>query len=338
MFAAERGHIHHRLLDRGLSHPQAVMVLHLVSLAAVCIGCVSLLFEDWATLGGLALLIPLYWGLLQLAGSMRTNEMMTALRTKRDFDRTARRYRSTFEDMQLEFHHVKNFSQWWEGVCRAAHRLEFINVNLRLPGADGSDSAVDCERELRWNTDCPKLPLCNSVRASIPVLITDADGPTATISVQIAAPHSLESAGQRLALFSRLITEYSIAKVRKLEAESRRLRQLRSTKNSGAQVNLSDLTLLDTSEFARLRVAVVHDFLYTYAGAERVLEQIINIVPHCDLYAVFDFLSDGERKFLQQKRATTTFIQKLPLARKFYRYYLPFMPLAIEQLNLSNYD
>ncbi len=124
------------------------------------------------TLGGLALLIPLYWGLLQLAGSMRTNEMMTALRTKRDFDRTARRYRSTFEDMQLEFHHVKNFSQWWEGVCRAAHRLEFINVTLKLPAAENLSTTNESEREreFTWTTDCPNC------RFVIPSSIHTGDG------------------------------------------------------------------------------------------------------------------------------------------------------------------
>ncbi|WP_206997188.1 glycosyltransferase family 4 protein [Trinickia mobilis] len=85
-----------------------------------------------------------------------------------------------------------------------------------------------------------------------------------------------------------------------------------------------------------LRVAIVHDWLVTYAGAERVLEQIIACYPDADVFSLVDFLDD--RSFLRGKRAQTSFIQKLPMARNKYRSYLPLMPLAIEQLDVSAYD
>jgi len=87
-----------------------------------------------------------------------------------------------------------------------------------------------------------------------------------------------------------------------------------------------------------MRVAVVHDWLVTYAGAERVLESILRLYPDADLFSVCDFLPEGERGFLDGRIPQTTFIQKLPGARKRYRNYLPLMPLAIEQLDLSGYD
>ncbi|WP_287471012.1 glycosyltransferase family 4 protein [Thauera sp.] len=87
-----------------------------------------------------------------------------------------------------------------------------------------------------------------------------------------------------------------------------------------------------------MKVAIVHDWLVGYAGAERVLEQLIFIFPDADLYTICDFLPDEERFFLQGKRPSTSFIQKLPKARSHYRSYLPLMPLAIEQFDLSGYD
>ncbi|MDR3101532.1 MAG: glycosyltransferase family 4 protein [Paraburkholderia sp.] len=86
------------------------------------------------------------------------------------------------------------------------------------------------------------------------------------------------------------------------------------------------------------RVAIVHDWLVTYAGAERVLEQIIDCFPDADLFSVVDFVEEKDRKFLRGKRATTSFIQRLPKASTKYRAYLPLMPLAIEQLDVSGYD
>lgn len=87
-----------------------------------------------------------------------------------------------------------------------------------------------------------------------------------------------------------------------------------------------------------MKVAVVCDWLVVYAGAEKVLEQILNIYPEADLFALVDFLDKDKRDFIQNKKVTTTFIQKLLKAKTKYRNYLPLMPLAIEQLDLSKYD
>jgi glycosyltransferase involved in cell wall biosynthesis len=90
--------------------------------------------------------------------------------------------------------------------------------------------------------------------------------------------------------------------------------------------------------FADARVAIVHDWLTVYAGAERVLEQMLHVLPQANLYSLVDFLPEGQRNFIQNKPVTTSFLQGLPLAKKHYRNYLPLMPLAIEQFDLSGYD
>ena len=86
------------------------------------------------------------------------------------------------------------------------------------------------------------------------------------------------------------------------------------------------------------RVAIVCDWLVSYAGSERVLEKMLEVFPRADLFCVVDFIPETERRFLQYKNTKTTFIQKIPAARKYYRSYLPLMPLAIEQLDVSAYD
>ena len=86
------------------------------------------------------------------------------------------------------------------------------------------------------------------------------------------------------------------------------------------------------------RVALVHEWLVAYAGSEHVLREILALFPDADLFAVVDFLSDEDRTKLSGKRAKTTFIQHLPFASREYRSYLPLMPIAIEQLDLSAYD
>lgn len=87
-----------------------------------------------------------------------------------------------------------------------------------------------------------------------------------------------------------------------------------------------------------MKIAIVCDWLVTLGGAEKVLAEIITCFPNAHLYAVIDFLEGEKRNFLQNKSVHTTFIQKMPFAKSKYRSYLPLMPLAIEQLDLTTYD
>lgn len=86
------------------------------------------------------------------------------------------------------------------------------------------------------------------------------------------------------------------------------------------------------------RVALVHEWMTTYAGSERVLEQLIALFPAADIFCVADFVPPSERRFLAGKHARSTFIQRLPGASRAVQKYLPLMPLAVESLDLSSYD
>lgn len=87
-----------------------------------------------------------------------------------------------------------------------------------------------------------------------------------------------------------------------------------------------------------MRVAIVHDWLPLYGGAERVLEQIIHLYPEADLFSIVDLIPPDQRGFLQNKPVQTSFVQRLPRVRTHYRSYLPLMPIAIEQFDLEGYD
>jgi len=86
------------------------------------------------------------------------------------------------------------------------------------------------------------------------------------------------------------------------------------------------------------RIALVHDWFEACYGSERVVEQILACFPSADLFALVDVVPEGERGFLGDRPVTTSFIQRLPFARRRFRTYLPLMPLAVEQFDLSAYD
>jgi glycosyltransferase involved in cell wall biosynthesis len=85
-------------------------------------------------------------------------------------------------------------------------------------------------------------------------------------------------------------------------------------------------------------IGIVADWLVTYAGSEKVIKEFLSVYPDANLYSVVDFLNKEDRAFFRGKEATTTFIQRLPFARKKYQKYLPIMPFAIEQLDVSKHD
>lgn len=87
-----------------------------------------------------------------------------------------------------------------------------------------------------------------------------------------------------------------------------------------------------------MRVAVVHDWLYTICGAERVLCEILRCYPRADVFALFDFLTPADRARLGVGQVRTSFLQEMPFVQNHHRLFLPLMPIAIEQFDLSDYD
>ena len=86
------------------------------------------------------------------------------------------------------------------------------------------------------------------------------------------------------------------------------------------------------------RIAIVHEWLVTYAGSEKVLEAMLHVFPNADVFCALDFLPDRFRGNLKNTKIKTSFIQQIPFARHFHRYLLALMPLAVEQHDLSGYD
>lgn len=88
-----------------------------------------------------------------------------------------------------------------------------------------------------------------------------------------------------------------------------------------------------------LKYAVVHEWLTPKAtgGSELVVKEILQHI-NADLYALIDFESTNPESYLFQRKIGTTFLQHFPLARNGVQKYLPFLPLAIEQLDLRGYD
>ncbi len=91
------------------------------------------------------------------------------------------------------------------------------------------------------------------------------------------------------------------------------------------------------SEEESLRVAIVHYWFVANGGGERVVEALAEMYPQADLFCLFAEPTTMTPT-LRRHRLTTSFLQRIPGGRRWYKQLLPLHPLAIEQLDLSNYD
>ena len=91
------------------------------------------------------------------------------------------------------------------------------------------------------------------------------------------------------------------------------------------------------SRFSAPRVAIVHYWLVSMRGGERVVERLLGLYPGAD---IFTHVYDPTRMSgaIAKAKVTTSYIDRMPFAKRLYQYYLPFMPTALEQLDLSGYD
>jgi len=86
-----------------------------------------------------------------------------------------------------------------------------------------------------------------------------------------------------------------------------------------------------------MKIAIVHYWLIGMRGGERVIEALCDLFPEA---VIFTHVADKSRlseKILRHE-IRETFISRLPLAKKHYQKYLPLMPLALEMLDMSEFD
>ncbi|NBW80523.1 glycosyltransferase family 4 protein [bacterium] len=86
-----------------------------------------------------------------------------------------------------------------------------------------------------------------------------------------------------------------------------------------------------------MKVAVVHDWIFVRRGGERVLEQILNLFPHADLYCLMGQPQKVLKTF-NSHRVFRSFLASLPWVGRYYKALLPWLPVAAESFDLSQYD
>ena len=203
IFSPDRGHIHHQLLERGLKQKHVVILIYLLTLVTTGLGMFMMATRNWATLiifgCGLLLLLLAF----RLFGAVRLRETINNLNRKRLSDIRAKEHQRDFDKARLYFYQVDTFDCWWLAMQNAAEQMECVWMSLYLQTRDGA------KRTILWRRPGADVPDNKLLEITMPLRQRRAQD-SLRISFSVRVNGSLEAAGHRAALLSRLIDEHSL--------------------------------------------------------------------------------------------------------------------------------
>ena len=87
-----------------------------------------------------------------------------------------------------------------------------------------------------------------------------------------------------------------------------------------------------------MKICIVHEYLIDFGGAEQVLKGLLELWPNAPIFTLIYNENGNCKDIIQSTQVTGSFLNQMPFSKRKHRAYLPLMPLAIEQFDLSGYD
>jgi len=200
MFASDRNHLHHRLLDLGLHQRTVVIIIYAVTAIGASIGVFMLTTEGGWSVGMLVGGLLLLFSMFACLHGRRYRGILMALKRNWAIAREARIEKRNFENAQLRMRESGSFHAWWEVVCLMCKKMRFQSIGLwnRHSGHYLSTCA--------WNAPEDIFTTDKTVKLILPL-----HGKGATeweIRARIWVDGYLELSGRQAMLLARLMDEF----------------------------------------------------------------------------------------------------------------------------------
>ncbi len=200
-FAPDKSHFHHRLLELGFTQRRAVLIIYGVTLCAVGLGLLTMGSENAGSLVVFALALLFIVLLFQLVGAVRLGQTVSRLQEKYKLTCQERAEETAFEQLQLWFRQACGADRRWEAICEAAERMDFAWIALNT-----TPRGWPRRRRTLASAGRQAGPLAN-LHHDNPAQQRSRSGISQQLEVAICVNGSLEDAGRRATLFTRLIDE-----------------------------------------------------------------------------------------------------------------------------------
>lgn len=209
IFSADRSHFHHKLIELGFTQSQAVIAIYGVTLLNAGLGMFMIVTPKiYVPIIFFCILILLLL-IFHIVGSVRLAQIKAAMQKRYKIINREREERKSFEEAALYFRRAVTFEQWWQAVSTAAGKMEFWTVDLPLVNRDGTSRALSWS----YNGHGPIPDPEGLIQVHVPVR-DRRSGSSLHLKIELFKNGSLESAGRRVALFTRLIDEHDINNLR----------------------------------------------------------------------------------------------------------------------------
>jgi hypothetical protein len=201
LFAPDRSHFHHRLLDMGLRQRHAVLAIYLLTILFTGLGLFMMICRDLSALIVFGCILILLMLVFRVVGAVHLRDTLAGLKKKYALAQCCKQEVATFEYLELRFDQVHTENQWWEAICEAGQRMDFAWVSLTTTYPDG-----EIEQEI-WQNTSLKTNGARLVMMTIPLAKINGE-PLREFEIAVWANGSLEAANRRASLFGRLMDEY----------------------------------------------------------------------------------------------------------------------------------
>ncbi|MFB0554264.1 MAG: glycosyltransferase family 4 protein [Phycisphaerae bacterium] len=205
IFAPDRRHFHHRLVDLGLNQRHVVITIYIVTLLASGLGLFMMVTRNSSSLLVFLCILLMLLLLFRIVGSIRLRETIAGLQEKYTLSSQMKEERRSFEEAQLVLRQASTFHQWWLAVSKAADRMGFLSLSLPLTNRDGTHHKLTWRQEVKT----PNMSHEELLKVSFPIR-DRRTGPSLNLKAEVCKNGSLESAGRRVTLFTRLIEDHDL--------------------------------------------------------------------------------------------------------------------------------
>jgi len=200
MFASDRNHLHHRLLDLGLHHRTVVIIIYAVTVICASIGVFMLTAEGGWSVGLLAAGLLLLLSMFACLHGRRSYEILRALKRNVAIALDARKQRRKFENAQVRMRESKSFHEWWETICFMCEKMNFQTIGLwNRRNGDDVNTCI-------WNAPEGKFSSGKIVKLNLPL---KGNGATEwELRASIWSDDYLELCSRQAMLLARLMDEF----------------------------------------------------------------------------------------------------------------------------------
>jgi len=203
IFAPDKNHLHHRLLDKGYSYRKVVALIHSATLLSALIGLGLFLVSGLPAIiivFGVAV-APLAF-ICRLSGS-GFRELFASIRQRRRFSRAAQKDLESFLKLQLRLRETKDLTEWWLVIRRAARFLGFSRATIRIERLDKSVQLLHWRNPLSTGDENTNL---------VATLSTHLFGRQQFLHLKlhVSIEEGLEVAARRLSFFGRLLEDHPL--------------------------------------------------------------------------------------------------------------------------------